>query len=161
MITKTFSWKLFQLIMQFWQLDPDPYYRPKRIRIRDRGTESWIRIRILDESERSTINYGGRWVAKLREMGGQVGSAPACYGSSLGSNPDMSQKYKMCDISKGLVNTLKPINKIYKKPVLRIRIRDPVPFWPLDPDPGSGIGFFRIPDPGSRIPDPNPICFRA
>ena len=33
------------------------------------------------------------------------------------------------------------------KPVLRIR--DPVPFWPLDP--GSGIGFFRIPDldPGS------------
>ncbi len=36
--------------------------------------------------------------------------------------------------------------------VLRIRIRDPVPFWPLDP--GSGIGFFRISDPGSRIPDP-------
>ncbi len=34
--------------------------------------------------------------------------------------------------------------------VLRIRIRDQVPFWPLDP--GSGIGFFRIPDPGSRIP---------
>jgi hypothetical protein len=29
--------------------------------------------------------------------------------------------------------------------VLRIRIRDPVPFCP--PDPGSGIGFFRIPDP--------------
>jgi len=28
--------------------------------------------------------------------------------------------------------------------VLRIRIRDPVPFGPLDP--GSGIGFFRIPD---------------
>ncbi len=36
--------------------------------------------------------------------------------------------------------------------VLRIRIRDPVPFWPLDP--GSGIGFFRIPDLGSRIPNP-------
>jgi hypothetical protein len=32
--------------------------------------------------------------------------------------------------------------------VLRIRIRDPVPFWPLDP--GSGIGFFRISDPGSQ-----------
>ncbi len=30
------------------------------------------------------------------------------------------------------------------------RIRDPVPFWPLDP--GSGIGF--LPDPGSRIPNP-------
>jgi hypothetical protein len=28
-----------------------------------------------------------RWVAKM-EMGGYVGSAPACYGSSLGSNPD-------------------------------------------------------------------------
>ncbi len=43
--------------------------------------------------------------------------------------------------------------------VLRIRIRDPrsgirdpVPFWPLDP--GSEIGFFRIPDLGSRIPNP-------
>ncbi len=34
--------------------------------------------------------------------------------------------------------------------MLRIRIRDPVTLWPLDP--GSGIGFF--PDPGSRIPNP-------
>jgi hypothetical protein len=34
-------------------------------------------------------------------MGGQVGSAPDCYGSSLGSNPDISQKYKMGDISVG------------------------------------------------------------
>ncbi len=32
--------------------------------------------------------------------------------------------------------------------VLLIRIRDPVPFWPLDP--GSKIGFFRIPDLGSQ-----------
>ncbi len=31
-------------------------------------------------------------------------------------------------------------------------IRDPVPFWPLDP--GSGLGFFRIPDSGSGIPNP-------
>ncbi len=38
----------------------------------------------------------------------------------------------------------------YKYSVLRIRIRDPVPFLPLDP--GSGIGFF--PDLGSRIPNP-------
>ncbi len=36
--------------------------------------------------------------------------------------------------------------------MLRIRIRDPVPFWPQDPDPGSGIRnrFFS----GSRIPTP-------
>ncbi len=33
-----------------------------------------------------------------------------------------------------------------------LRIRDPVPFWPLDQ--GSGIGFFRISDPGSQIPNP-------
>jgi hypothetical protein len=32
-------------------------------------------------------------------MGGLVGSAPVCYGSSLGSNPDISQKYKMDDIT--------------------------------------------------------------
>ncbi len=30
-------------------------------------------------------------------------------------------------------------------------IRDPVPFWPLDP--GSGIGLFRFPDLGSRNPN--------
>ncbi len=33
--------------------------------------------------------------------------------------------------------------------VLRILIRDPVPFWPLDP--GSGIGFFQIPDPKPKF----------
>ncbi len=40
------------------------------------------------------------------------------------------------------------LRKISIKTVLRIRIRDPVPFWPLDP--GSGIGFFQIPDLGSQ-----------
>ncbi len=35
----------------------------------------------------------GRWVA--REMGGEVGSVPAFYGSSLVLNPDFSQNYKM------------------------------------------------------------------
>jgi hypothetical protein len=35
-----------------------------------------------------------------------------------------------------------------RRAVLRIRIRDPVTFLPLDP--GSGIGFFRIPDLGSQ-----------
>jgi hypothetical protein len=40
------------------------------------------------------------------EMGGYVGSAPACYGSSLGSNPDISQKYKMGDLSKVMAYTL-------------------------------------------------------
>ncbi len=34
----------------------------------------------------------GRWVATVREIGGYVGSAPACYGSSLSSNPDISLK---------------------------------------------------------------------
>jgi hypothetical protein len=38
--------------------------------------------------------------------GGRVVSAPTCYGNSLGSNPDISKKYKMEDISKGVANTL-------------------------------------------------------
>ncbi len=37
---------------------------------------------------------------------GSVGSAPACDASSLGSNPDIYQKYKMVDISKKVANTL-------------------------------------------------------
>ncbi len=56
-----------------------------------------------------------RWVAKLREMGGKVGSAPACYSGSLGSNPDNSQNYKMGDISKGVANTISPAKKYTKK----------------------------------------------
>ncbi len=38
-------------------------------------------------------------------MGGYVGSAPACYGNPLGSNPDISQKCNMGDISKGVPGT--------------------------------------------------------
>jgi hypothetical protein len=36
--------------------------------------------------------------------------------------------------------------------VLRIRIRDPVLFYPLDPESGSVMNFFgsRISDPGSK-----------
>ncbi len=47
---------------------------------------------------------GDGWLS--REMGGKVGIAPACYSSSLGSNQDISQKYKMGGISKVVVNTL-------------------------------------------------------
>jgi hypothetical protein len=43
---------------------------------------------------------------QFREMGGSLGSKHACYGSFLGSNPDKSQKYKMGDIIKRVVNTL-------------------------------------------------------
>jgi hypothetical protein len=50
--------------------------------------------------------FRGRWVAKFRGDGCKVGSAPACYGSDLGSNPDISQKYIRGDISKGVPNTL-------------------------------------------------------
>ncbi len=55
---------------------------------------------------------GDKWLSKgdewlhWREMGGQVVSAPACYGSSLGSNPDISQKYKVAEGSSGVANTL-------------------------------------------------------
>jgi hypothetical protein len=45
------------------------------------------------------LTKSGRWVAKLLPQ-------PACYGSSsLGSNQDISQKYKMGDISKGVADT--------------------------------------------------------
>jgi hypothetical protein len=40
------------------------------------------------------------------------------------------------------------------------RIRDPVLFYPLDPGSGSGMDFFRIPDLGSRIPDPAPFLMK-
>jgi hypothetical protein len=54
-------------------------------------------------------------VAKLKEMGGLVGSAPASYGSPLGSNPEISQKYKVGGMSKGMDNTLSPAKQIFLK----------------------------------------------
>jgi hypothetical protein len=54
-------------------------------------------------------------------MGGYVGSAPACYSSSLGSNPDISQKYKMGEISKGVAigqHTVRCQKNIRKKGVI-------------------------------------------
>ncbi len=42
--------------------------------------------------------------------------------------------------------------RVSSKPELRIRIRDPVPFWPLDP--GSGMGKNQDPGSGINIPDP-------
>jgi hypothetical protein len=44
------------------------------------------------------LSWLGRLVAKL--------VAPSCYGSSLGSNSDISQKYKLGDISKRAADTL-------------------------------------------------------
>jgi hypothetical protein len=54
-----------------------------------------------------------------REMGGQVGSAPACYDSSQESNPDISQK-QMGDISKGVANTLYPAKKNLSEIVITV-----------------------------------------
>jgi hypothetical protein len=55
------------------------------------------------------VTKSGRWVAKWVAQ-------PACYGSSsLGSNQDISQKYKMVDISKGVANTLLPAKNILSR----------------------------------------------
>jgi hypothetical protein len=40
---------------------------------------------------------------------------PACYASSLGSNPTISQKYRIGDISKRMANTLWPAKKYTQK----------------------------------------------
>jgi hypothetical protein len=46
----------------------------------------------------------------------EVGITPACYGSSLGSNPDISQKYKIGDISTRVAkNTLARPKKYTQK----------------------------------------------
>ncbi len=51
------------------------------------------------------LSKGDKWL-NWREMGGQVVSAPAFYDNSLGSNPDISLKYKLNDISQAVANAL-------------------------------------------------------
>ncbi len=57
-----------------------------------------------------SVSADGSWLS-WRKMGGQVGSAPAYYGSSVGSNPDISQKYKMGDIRKEWLAHSSPLKK--------------------------------------------------
>jgi hypothetical protein len=73
---------------------------------------SWIRIRIRNlnadpypdpdtDPDPKPCREGkksGSWIRDPRS----AGCAPACYGSSLGSNLDISQKYKMGEINKGV-----------------------------------------------------------
>jgi hypothetical protein len=52
----------------------------------------------------NALKLDGKWVAKFREL--VAGLLANCYGSFMGSNPDISKKYKMGELSKGVANTL-------------------------------------------------------
>jgi hypothetical protein len=66
-----------------------------------------MKMRAAAPPNKKVENTAGRWVTLGRLVVKlKVGSAPACYGSSLDSKPDISQKYKMGDISKGVANIL-------------------------------------------------------
>ncbi len=80
--------------------------------------DGWLNERWVAKSGRWEAKQGYGWLSQgdgrlSREMGGYVGSAPACYDSSLGSNPDISQIYKMGEISKGVANILYSLLKKY------------------------------------------------
>jgi hypothetical protein len=59
------------------------------------------RLTILIFKNPNCCNYENR--ERVAEL---VARAPACYGSSLGLNPDIFPKIIMGDVSKGVVNTL-------------------------------------------------------
>jgi hypothetical protein len=61
-------------------------------------------------------------VARLREIGGQVGSAPACYGSYLGLNPDTLKITKRATKAKEWPTNCSPSKKIYKITMLQNRL---------------------------------------
>ena len=91
-----------------------------------------------------------RWLApttdSIRCLDSSLGRVPACDAGDPGSIPG-GGKLNACPLPGGQLTST---HYSQYKPVLRIR--DPVPFWPLDP--GSRIGFFQIPDLGSWIPIP-------
>ncbi len=49
---------------------------------------------------------GKKCTLYYKGMGGYVGSLPASYGGSLGSNPDIPKKSQMGDIGTEVANTL-------------------------------------------------------
>ncbi len=94
------------------------------------------------------VPFGPRIVSRLDSSLGRV---PACDAGDPSSIPG-GGKLNVCPLPDGQLTST---HYSQYKPVLRIR--DPVPFWPLDP--GSRSRFF--PDTWSRIPDPNPIFLRT
>jgi hypothetical protein len=52
------------------------------------------------------VAKSGRWVAKLGKWVAMLVAHLLAVGSSLGTNPDISQNYKMGDIGKEVTNTL-------------------------------------------------------
>ncbi len=72
-----------------------------------------------------------------------------CLGSAIGFIADQNPDFVITLIFQIF------LSKIYFKwaTVLRIRIRDPGPFKPLEPDPRSETGLFRIRDLEFRIPN--------
>jgi len=95
--------------------------------------EAWYLQMVARPCAPSQQGNPSQWLVRL--------TANATVATALGSNLAFTDTVQ----SEG--RQMKQCRKLYMKSVLRIRIRDPVPFGPLDP--GSGIGFFRIPDPGS------------
>jgi hypothetical protein len=53
------------------------------------------------------------------------------------------------------------LDSVLKFSEQKVSVADPDPGSGAFLTPGSGIGFFRIPDLGSRIPDPKAIFLRA
>ncbi len=61
----------------------------------------------LEIKKNGQLFMGDGWLN--REMVGKVreiGSAPACFGNSLGTDSNIFQKYKMGGITKGVASTL-------------------------------------------------------
>jgi hypothetical protein len=103
-------------------------------------------------------------LALAREVGGALGHAPQGQSSALGCHflgqlgSCPGNIIIICNLSISEFSSNKRVchrkwnDHCMYEPVMRIRIRDPVHFYPKDPGSGSGMIFF--PDPGSRIPDP-------
>ncbi len=107
-------------------------------------------LKITDEKSR--IRYS--------EVRGRSGTLVLQSGFGCGTPPIMMQLGIMFRIASPRSRKKTVGYRMYWA-ALRIRIRDRVLFDPWFRDPGSGIGFFRIPDLGSRIPYPKTIFLRA
>ncbi len=145
-----------------WLTDPDPDPAIFISDLQDASKNYWLitfwrhiyilfqRKKVIRKSQKVPGNQGFSYYFSLMIEGSRSGSAPLTNGSGSGSVPLTNRSEPLTNGSESATLLIILVTFIA---VLRIRIRDPGlgPFWPLDP--GSGIGLFRISDPGSRIPN--------
>ncbi len=107
LLLKILCWNPLQEACSEFQIPPRAYkVVPKAV------WDHWKLIRKPTMNVHLIKLINDREVSRNKDSDAGSDCVPTCYGSILGSNPNIPQKYKMGDISKEVANTFYPAKKL-------------------------------------------------